>query len=291
MSRSQLALASLLAPSLVALVGAPAQAYRQTKTCMYPEERDANAPSTTPDCQPDETPWPIAWPDHQITYVVYEAGTSDVPGEPGGSIDPALLDVLRASIELWNEPPCSGFGFVYAGLSPKVRHDPADRVNLITFVDQGWEGTRSSLAVTLTTVRLSDGRLMDADMEINSEFHDFALLDGPGSASVDVANTITHEAGHMLGLDHSAVREATMQFEAPSGEVRKRDLAADDIAGLCAIYPVGAPSKNEVDDEDDDEGCCATAPAAPSPQGPLWALLAGLAITLGLRRSSLRPRS
>src|SRR5204862_6586571 len=84
----------------------------------------------------------------------------------------------------------------------------------------------------------------------------------------DLQNTLTHEFGHLLGLDHNcygsadrsrgidqnghavpdcnrappAVQEATMYASVMRGDVARRDLSADDIDGVCAIYPAtGAP--------------------------------------------------
>ena len=50
--------------------------------------------------------------------------------------------------------------------------------------------------------------------------------------SIDVQNTITHEAGHTLGLDHSADPSATMAASAPAGETSKRVLQPDEVAGI-----------------------------------------------------------
>ena len=96
----------------------------------------------------------------------------------------------------------------------------------------------------------------------------------------DVRAAIAHEAGHMLGLDHSARADATMFFSEPPNEIKKRDLHIDDLEGLCTLYsePI------EPDEDLDDEGCCATiARDAPAPSRTLWALLAALA-ALAVRR-------
>src|SRR5262249_34975870 len=56
------------------------------------------------------------------------------------------------------------------------------------------------------------------------------------SSMIDLQNTVTHEAGHLLGLGHSTVIGATMQASTSSTpETSKRDLAPDDQKGYCAL--------------------------------------------------------
>jgi MYXO-CTERM domain-containing protein len=50
---------------------------------------------------------------------------------------------------------------------------------------------------------------------------------------------ITHEPGHQLGLNHSPQQAATM-FAAYVGGNAPASLAADDIEGVCTLYPSGA---------------------------------------------------
>jgi MYXO-CTERM domain-containing protein len=66
--------------------------------------------------------------------------------------------------------------------------------------------------------------------------------------SIDVQNTVTHEAGHTLGLAHSTDSTATMAASAPAGEIAKRSLHPDDLQGICAIYPRGAQTTTSIGD-------------------------------------------
>lgn len=116
------------------------------------------------------------------------------------------------------------------------------------------------VALTTASYDTRTGEILDADMELNAWMGSGPSPPGyyftcvnpvappcilPGQAnciSMDVQNTVTHEAGHFLGLDHTSVAGATMAATASIGETAKRSLEPDDVQGICAIYPAGAPA-------------------------------------------------
>ncbi len=74
--------------------------------------------------------------------------------------------------------------------------------------------------------------------------------DGPGAPlpnELDLQGIATHEAGHALGLGHSGAPGSVMTpFVIPGDTLR--DLGADDVAGLQAIYGAKSPDKPHVED-------------------------------------------
>jgi hypothetical protein len=121
-----------------------------------------------------------------------------------------------------------------------------------------WPHTASTrtIAITTTSYRPSTGEILDADMELHDHsatgagYHFTCLASGPYCGSRDAAPTgtcvstdagsiVTHEAGHMLGLDHPPVPAATMYSLYTPGTVSLRELDADDVSGVCDVYPAG----------------------------------------------------
>lgn len=90
-------------------------------------------------------------------------------------------------------------------------------------------------ALTVLTFNRQTGAIADADILLDDTGADFCI--GPCKPGQhNVCNTLTHEAGHFLGLDHSHDAQATMFSTAPSGEVKKCSLLDDDRTGACVVY-------------------------------------------------------
>lgn len=161
-----------------------------------------------------------------------------------------------------------------------------------------WEHGDGVIATTTTTSLRGTGEILDSDIELNDSppatgtKFTFTTVDGlpctlpgeTGCVRIDVQNTVTHEAGHWLGLDHSSDQSATMYASAPSGETSKRRLGADDIQGICTIYPRGAATVTCLASSSPSGGGCGCSQGQSGP----GAVLGVLALLLQIRRRSRR---
>ena len=115
-----------------------------------------------------------------------------------------------------------------------------DRINLITVASDNAAAFGSSENPGRTRLFYdSGGAIIEADIALNPAV-EFSSDGTPGT--YDLESTFTHEVGHLLGLEHSAILGATMQpRQAMNGlynlpAITQRSLSEDDIAGARALY-------------------------------------------------------
>jgi hypothetical protein len=306
-------LALLLAPALAA---PPAWGYVRTRTTKT-----------------DKVMW---WPRADLSVLLY---TGD---PPSFLTKEEVSTAVRASAATWNYPqvPCTAIVISVSELDNVEAPVGYDGVNRITFRREDWRKRPCdpamencsaydgrALAITSVFAQTRDGKILDSDMELNGVYRkwgdvvtDRVALMQSGEEIHDLQNTVTHEFGHLIGLDHNCfdpavlpqapvdqtgaqvplctsapaeARAATMFNTARPMDIDKRDLAADDIQAVCDIYPVGYKPMLG----DDVSGGCVVAggpiigPGRPtSAGGPLLGLgLLGL-VALGARFSARRRR-
>lgn len=118
-----------------------------------------------------------------------------------------------------------------------------------------WDHGDGVIALTTSTYSTRTGHVLDSDIELNASQPGgspgflFTTVSSPpcqgtestACAAVDVQNTLTHEIGHVIGLDHVATPGSTMEATAPPGETSKRIIDAGSAEGFCGIYPRGLP--------------------------------------------------
>jgi len=132
-------------------------------------------------------------------------------------------------------------------------NDPCHNDNTCGNAHDCWDHGAGTLALTTSTYTANDGVLVDTDIEINGASAHPTVVDAPpctlGNISQlcvanDVQNTVTHEFGHVLGLDHSPDPTSTMYTTEPLGETSKRILDPGSKRFVCEVYPAGLASQD-----------------------------------------------
>jgi hypothetical protein len=202
-----------------------------------------------------------------------------------------------------------------------------DGVNLIKFRDTVWAlpaagnapaVTHSPQAAAITTATYisdpkspRDGAIVDADIELNGV--NFTIAASPSDPPVKgclavLQNTLTHELGHLHGLEHpcyigmdpgwtdnhgnpvpacsgilpASIVEATMYPTQDCGETKKATLSPDDIQAMCDIYPASAGPKSCAPPKASTGGGCCS--ASSGDRAGVSMLLAGVTVLVMRRR-------
>jgi MYXO-CTERM domain-containing protein len=170
---------------------------------------------------------------------------------------------------------------------------------------------RDQAAITTMHHDAAGTRIVGADIELNAVDMFWQSADnvregrGDSRVAVDLVAVLTHEFGHVLGFEHPCrtgsgstasaddqgrmlgpcmnprATVPTVMFpgsmsQASDAEAR---IAAEDIRGLCAVYPKPAPRRAP--------GCsCATDPHQPDGGIALWAVVP---VLFGIRRGLRHP--
>ncbi len=280
---------SLLAGLSIWLWGAPtAVGFQQTMTCT---ETGLYA------CEPGEAALPVHWNTRCATYKMNEDGSENFTGSSDELSNlEELRRAVRASFGAWNAVECSDMTLLDGGLTSSNDtgfDSDSENTNLVAWRDDGWGQVASSRAFALTSVTFNpkSGVIVDADIEVNTEFYDYSASPEPQPNHVDLRNTMTHEVGHFIGLDHTDERDATMFSTAPVGETEKRTLHPDDIRGICHTYPTSESSRaqcegdipDDVGDLRQSDGSTCSAVGDSAPVTPALALIALLGLRLARR--------
>ena len=172
----------------------------------------------------DDLGVPLHWDQPRLRWRL----TAPVPGWPDGG-----QAALARAAATWAAPACTDLVL-----------RPAQPVEFAEIEVQGrrqpWAHAAEDAAWTDRDVVHGTGLVRGARIALNPAYDftiDAARL--PGTATpVDLEALLLHELGHALGLGHAQGRDAVMYAGVKPGAAPKRRLALDDVAAVCALYPV-----------------------------------------------------
>jgi hypothetical protein len=151
-----------------------------------------------------------------------------------------VLGAARRALRHWSRVANVQFFETSSTVQTISPQHGGDHVNLITVSADNAASFDSEDNPGRTRV-FSDGSgaITEADIALNPN----VLFSSDGTfGTYDLESTFTHEIGHLLGLEHSAIIGATMEprqamnglFGLPA--LAQRSLSSDDVAGARALY-------------------------------------------------------
>ncbi len=150
--------------------------------------------------------------DDTLRYHIQEEGAPYIT-------DPSDTIAIHDAMNMWPSIPGTDIEVRYAGTTTQDTARILDQVNLITFTDDEYDFGTYVLAVgvatSFTTPTLYNGKvyrpgqIVDVDMIFNPQRRFKTTPIGEGR---DLFSTALHEAGHLFGLSHSALKSASMFF-------------------------------------------------------------------------------
>lgn len=163
----------------------------------------------------------------QVPIHIHSAGYSRLPFA-------TVRAALESSLATWNAVDNADLTFIRDPAGRDGDTPALDGFNVIRFEERDLPpeiDPDSTLAWTSPLSVACTGILIEADITFNAVSFRWSV-DGRDN---DIESVSLHEVGHLLGLDHTRDRAAVM-FPTVQEDAR-RALAADDLAGVRAIYP------------------------------------------------------
>jgi uncharacterized protein (TIGR03437 family) len=155
----------------------------------------------------------------------------------------------QAAIATWNAVSTANIHFNALGTT-STAHDASDCKNVIAVASSADDlaAVGGALAVTLTAYSVAGpvcggstdatpGTIYDADIIFSPAT---AFSTDSSSNTIDFQSVLTHELGHSMGANHSAVIGATMFWSTTSNQYNQRTPSSDDIGFVTAIYPAAS---------------------------------------------------
>ncbi len=183
-----------------------------------------------------------------IQYRINSKGTPDVSGT-------AEFAAINAAFATWDAIANSDLSFINGGTTT-AGWDIMDVTNTILWFDDASDNPAVAampdiLALTRRRGDAVSGQISEVDIALNGVAYSWTVSGNDNFSSfrgpADVQAIVTHEVGHLIGLDHVTSSTSTMFVSAYPGDTSLRSLSQDELSAAVFIYPsAGAPAEASI---------------------------------------------
>ena len=169
-----------------------------------------------------------------------------------------ILGAIDGAASAWSHSgdPCTYLDIMVSSSTDSTPRATNDGHNLVIFRSAKWckltsEGEcdpmvpydPAALALTSVSASTSSGIIRDADIEVNASNFSWADLvahpdqRGNGMSYHDLQNAVTHEMGHLIGLDHTCYFEGPAPLDADGNPIPDCASASPDVLATTMFPP------------------------------------------------------
>ncbi|MBA2663269.1 MAG: matrixin family metalloprotease [Bradymonadaceae bacterium] len=185
------------------------------------------------------------WDPHGLDAARFPLQVVFVGAPPDSLSEAEVVAALSASIEAWNDVACSYAALHYAGRRERLDTIGEGEISVF-FADaslwSSWPKPPIASAHLGTHIALN-GETFDWQSS-PQPYYKFHERDAGLKSRIDLQSALTHELGHVLGLEHTLDDNTATMVASYLRDGGQSRLAADDKFGLCHLYP-STPSIDE----------------------------------------------
>ena len=218
-----------------------------------------------------ETGEKVCWKKTEIEFVLDESLSALGPLE---EVENTIIDAFDTWVDMADLP--LRFSFV-RGIcdTPGYRKGEAN-LNCIMVLDDYWDEGSDPGATAVVSHGAWSGHIMDADIVFNLDL--VSNIDELGAKMDRVRNVALHEVGHVLGLSHTDVNQASMFPFMDNSMEGTMELHDDDREGALSLYEGFGTNVGPA-------GCSVVNVAATdSPELACWLIITALGLLWRVRR-------
>ena len=213
----------------------------------------------------------VRWEKAKIEFVLDESLSALGPLE---EVEDAIIDAFDTWVDMADLP--MRFSFVRGICDAPGYREGKTNLNCIMVLEDYWDEGSDPGATAVVSYGSWSGHIKDADIVFNLD--SVSNIVEIGAKMDRIRNVALHEVGHVLGLSHTDIDQASMfplMDDSMEGTVELHD---DDIDGAASLY-------EGLDTDVGPMGCSVVNVAAmDSPELAYWLIIAALGLLWRVRR-------